>query len=148
MQIETEIDLPRLQRFLQPGSETTCPNEMKALFEAFPSLECTVLATVDGYRVAAAWRRTRELQMPRLAAIVGSLCGLGETLVRETGQETFRDVLIASRTGYSVVQRLPPPGQRLILLSTCSADTNLGMASNYTRTLATRLAKLSFTTVV
>lgn len=145
MNITVQSDNTRIQRYFSPESQPTALAQLRGMFDTLPPLQCALIATVDGHRLATAHRS--EVNTARLAAIVGSLCGLGETLVRETGHQQFRDVLITSSTGISVIQRLPEPGQRLIVMAACDSDTNLGIVSNFTRRLATELAKLHFTTM-
>ncbi|HET9048904.1 MAG TPA: hypothetical protein VFN29_08100 [Chiayiivirga sp.] len=142
MNIVTHSDALRLQRHFDPEHQAQCIQHLHDMFDQMRALQCSLIATVDGHRLAAAHRI--EVNTARLSAIVGSLCGLGETLVRETGHEHFRDVLITSSSGISVIQRLPSPGQRLIVLSACDSSTNLGIASNLTRRLANELARLHY----
>jgi uncharacterized protein len=101
----------------------------------------SVLATIDGKSIVHA--APPEWRAGRVGAIVGSLCALGETLCKEIGQRGFRDVLIETEVGLSVVQRLPDPASRLILLTASTTETNLGVLLTYTRTCAQSLARLT-----
>jgi len=137
-----QFDTVRFPRFFQQGSEPAVQKAIEGLFDGLAGAETVLVTTVDGHRVASSIRTGRETNPQRLAAIVGSLCGLGETLVRETGHQEFNDVAIVSKTGISVVRRLPEPGQRLIVLVTADTNANPGMVGSHARHLARTLAAL------
>lgn len=122
--------------------ESECLAAMQAAMDGIPSGYAMVLSSLDGMRLAHVCER--ELNASRLAAIIGSLCGLGETLGKELGQAEFRDVLIQTSTGIAVVQRVPAPGQRMVLLAAAGHEANIGLVSSQNRYCAQAISQLCF----
>lgn len=131
---------PLEQFFADEASRVSCSAAMRRMMDSVAGSYAAALATIDGKPVvhvtAAEWRA------PRVAAIVGSLCALGETLAKEVNQRACRNVLIETDSGLTVVQRLPAPAERLILLTTSNREANLGVLLTYSRTCAAAIARL------
>ena len=131
---------PLEQFFADEASRVSCSAAMRRMMDSVPGSYAAALATIDGkpvvHATAADWRQAR------VAAIVGSLCALGETLAKEVNQRTCRNVLIETENGLTVVQRLPSPAERLILLTTSNREANLGVLLTYSRTCAAAIARL------
>ncbi len=141
MSFDFQIDAARFSRFFQAGSEPAAQKIIAGLFDDLAAAETVLVTTVDGHRVLSAIGSNATANPQRLAAIIGSLCGLGETLVRESGHKEFRDVSIVSEASVSVVRRLPEPGQRLIVLVTVGPGTTPGMVGTHARHVAQMLAR-------
>ncbi|PZO62222.1 MAG: hypothetical protein DI635_12625 [Pseudoxanthomonas suwonensis] len=139
---DSGTDQRRLAAFLPLEREAECLNAMRNVLDNVPSAYCLVLSSLDGQRLAHV--STREVNASRLAAIIGSLCGLGETLGKELGQTEFRDVMIQTSSGIAVVQRVPPPGQRMVLLAGVGSEANMGIVSSHNRYCAQHIAQLCF----
>ena len=139
---DSGTDQRRLATFLPLEREAECLDAMRNVLDSVPSAYCVVLSSIDGQRLAHV--NSREINASRLAAITGSLCGLGETLGKELGQSDFRDVLIQTSTGIAVVQRIPPPGQRMVLLAAVGNEANMGIVSSQNRYCAQHIAQLCF----
>ena len=118
-----------------------CRAALARLLERAGGAYASVLATVDGQPVAQV--ATEEGRPARVAAIIGSLCALGETLSKEINQHTCRNVLIETDAGFSVVQRLSAPADRLILMTASNRETNLGVLLTHSRTCAAAIARLA-----
>jgi len=131
---------PFEQFFPEQVQRDACLAAIARLLEGVKGSYASVLATIDGKPVAHA--ANEEWRPVRVAAIVGSLCALGETLCKEINQRGCRNVLIETDTGLSVVQRLPSPADRLILLTSSNRETNLGVLLTYTRTCAAAIARV------
>jgi len=126
--------------FPDEANRIACTGAIRRMMESVPGSYAAALATIDGKPVIhvapADWRHGR------VAAIVGSLCALGETLGKEVNQRACRNVLIETDSGLTVVQRLPAPAERLILLTTSNREANLGVLLTYSRTCASAIARL------
>ncbi len=91
--------------FPDAAQREACLAAMARMMGSVTGAYASVLATIDGQPVTHS--ATGEWRPARVAAIVGSLCALGETLGKEINQRTCRNVLLETETGLAVVQRLP-----------------------------------------
>lgn len=133
----------RWAKYFPVEREAECLQRMRDTVDAIPGAYCMVLSSLDGMQLARV-QVGREINSSRLAAITGSLCGLGETLSKELGQENFRDVLISTEGGISVVQRLPAPGNRMLLLTAANHEANVDIVSAQARYCAQSLGSMAF----
>ena len=69
---------------------------------------------------------------------------IADPLGKELGQAEFRDVLIQTSTGIAVVQRVPAPGQRMVLLAAAGHEANIGLVSSQNRYCAQAISQLCF----
>lgn len=139
---EWGTDQRRLGKFIPLDREGECLHAMREALASIPSGGCLLLSSIDGqYMAHVAPTGTNS---SRLAAIIGSLCGLGETLGKELGQHDFRDVIIQTAAGVAVVQRIPPPGQRIVLLASAGTEANMGIVSSHARFCAEKVAQMCF----
>lgn len=143
MLLDANIDQRRWAKFFPLSRETECLQQMTQTVESIPGAYCMVLSSLDGMQLAGV-QSGRAANTSRLAAITGSLCGLGETLGKELGQAQFRDVLISTEDGIAVVQRLPAPGNRMVLLTAANHEANVGIVSAQSRYCAQALASMAF----
>jgi len=131
----TERLLPSMaQRELYQG-------ELSYLLARIKGAQVSVLATVDGRVVMHASHGKRE--PADTAAIVRSLCTLGESLARESNWRDGRNALMETSAGHSAAQCLPAPIDRLILLTACTRETNLGALLTYNRLCAEAIARIA-----
>ncbi len=145
MQLDAVTDQRRWAKFFPLSKEAECLQQMQDTVESIAGAYCMVLSSLDGMRLAAVQpTAAAALNASRLAAITGSLCGLGETLGKELGQANFRDVLISTEDGIAVVQRLPAPGNRMVLLTAANHEANVGIVSAQSRYCAQALAAMAF----
>ena len=139
---EAGAERRRLAKFMPLENEPACLDAMQEALSTIPSGDCVLLSSTDGQRLA--FVAPQDVNASRLAAIVGSLCGLGETLGRELNQSGFRDVIIQTETGVAVVQRIPHPSNRLVLRAAAGRQANMGIVSSHTRYCASAIAALCF----
>lgn len=139
---EAGVERRRLAKFMPLENELACLAAMKEALVTIPSGDCVLLSSTDGQRLA--FVAPQNVNASRLAAIVGSLCGLGETLGRELEQQGFRDVIIQTDTGVAVVQRIPHASNRLVLMAAAGSLANMGIVSSHTRYCAGAIAELCF----
>lgn len=138
-----EVHGPRWAKFFAVEAQDRVMDAMRDSLASIAGGYCMILCTLDGQQVARVTSRD-SLNASRLAAITGSFCGLGETLGKELGQQDFRDVCVQTSTGIAVVQRIPPPGHRMVLLTAASADATLGLVSSQARYCAETISKSCF----
>lgn len=143
MLLDASIDQRRWAKFFPLVREAECLQTMRETVESISGAYCMVLSSLDGMQLAAV-QPSDTVNSSRLAAITGSLCGLGETLGKELGQAQFRDVLISTESGIAVVQRLPAPGQRMVLLTAANHEANVGIVSAQSRYCAQALGAMAF----
>ena len=142
MPLEAHTDERRWSKFFPLERTPECLDRMRESLAGLPGAYCMVLSTLDGMQLARVV--DGEINTTRLAAITGSLCALGETLGKELGQVDFRDVMISTRNGIAVVQRVPPPGDRMVLLVAANHESNVGLVSAQSRWCARSLAEAAF----
>ncbi len=126
--------------FPDAAQREACLAAMARMMGSVTGAYASVLATIDGQPVTHS--ATGEWRPARVAAIVGSLCALGETLGKEINQRTCRNVLLETETGLAVVQRLPSPAERLVLLTASNRETNLGVLLTFSRTCAAAISRI------
>lgn len=143
MLLDASSDQRRFAKFFPLTHEDECLRQMRNTVESIPGAYCMILSSLDGMHLASV-QPHNAVNSSRLAAITGSLCGLGETLGKELGQEHFRDVLISTEAGIAVVQRLPAPGQRMVLLAAANHEANVGIVSAQSRYCAQTIASMAF----
>ncbi|MBE2211961.1 MAG: roadblock/LC7 domain-containing protein [Xanthomonadaceae bacterium] len=143
MLLDASTDQRRWAKFFPLAREAECLQQMQDTVTSIPGAYCMVLSSLDGMQLASV-QAGRLANTSRLAAITGSLCGLGETLGKELGQAQFRDVLISTEDGIAVVQRLPAPGNRMVLLTAANHEANVGIVSAQSRYCAQALASMAF----
>lgn len=143
MLLEASTHQRRWAKFFPLSREDECLQQMRDTVQAIPGAYCMVLSSLDGMQLASV-QPIDLVNASRLAAITGSVCGLGETLGKELGQSQFRDVLISTESGIAVVQRLPAPGQGMVLLTAANHEANVGIVSAQARYCAQSLATMAF----
>ncbi len=144
MLLDASTDQRRWAKFFPLARENDCLQQMQETVASIPGAYCMILSSLDGMQLADVQSAGRAANTSRLAAITGSLCGLGETLGKELGQAQFRDVLISTEDGIAVVQRLPAPGNRMVLLTAANHEANVGIVSAQSRYCAQALASMAF----
>lgn len=137
---DSAIDAQRFGRFFPLEREAETLQVMREALASIDGGYAMVLSSLDGQRLAHV--TSIDTNTSRLAAMIGSLCALGETLGRELGQSDFNDVMVQMGTGLAVIRRIP--SQRLVLMSAASASATMGLASSHTRYCAEALARICF----
>lgn len=144
MELETQVDQKRFATYFPLAQEASLLETMREGLQGIASGDCMVLSSVDGHRIAYA--SAPGSNTSRLAAIIGSLCALGETLGKELGQSEFKDVMISTATGIAVIQRVPAPRPRLVLMTSAGSAANVGIVSSLSRYTAEKIGRMTFVT--
>jgi predicted regulator of Ras-like GTPase activity (Roadblock/LC7/MglB family) len=113
---------------------------MQSMLAGLPDGVACVLTSLDGHYIAHS--AAPMLDSVRMAAVVGSICGLGQTLTRDLGQHGFNHVTVRSDTGIILIECLPRPGQQLVMMTATGHDTNQAMLANLSRHCAASIAAL------
>ncbi len=114
---------------------------MHGMLAGIPDGQACVLSTLDGHHLAHA--AAPMLDAPRLAAVSSSLANMAETLTRDLGQHGLIDIMVQTDGGIAVIQRVPRPGQQMVMLTATGHETNPGLLSSLTRHCATMISTLS-----
>lgn len=93
-----------------------------------------VLATVDGRLLVESVDNGADPQ--RIAAMVGSMVALGETIGREVRIERSDYVVVHGTKGILMMQRVPAAKPWLVVATLADSGTNLGIVLHHTRRTA------------
>lgn len=140
MSLERAVDQQRFHRYFPVERETDALDAMNEAMRSISGAYAVVLSTLDGQRLA--FVTDTETNTSRLAAMIGSLCALGETLGKELNMEEFRDVMVQMGNGIAVIQRIK--GQRLVLMTAVGAGANMGLVSSHTRYCNEAIGQMCF----
>ena len=113
---------------------------MHGMLGAIPDGQACVLSSLEGHLLAHA--AAPMLDAPRLAAVASSLCGMGETLARDLGQHGFVDLTLRTQTGIAVIQQIPRPGHRMVMITATGREAPPELVSSLTRDCATTISGL------
>ncbi len=113
---------------------------MHGMLAGIPDGQACVLSSLDGHHLAHS--AAPMLDAPRLAAVASSICGLGQTLTRDLGQHGFLEVTVHTESGVTLIQRLPRPGQQMVMMIAAGHDTNPSMLATLGKHCATTLSTL------
>jgi predicted regulator of Ras-like GTPase activity (Roadblock/LC7/MglB family) len=102
--------------------------------------QACVLSNLEGHHLAHA--AAPMLDAPRLAAVASSLSNMAETLTRDLGQHGFIDMVVQTDSGIAVIQRVPRPGQQMVMLTATGHETNPGLLASLTRNCAAIISTL------
>ena len=113
---------------------------MHGMLAGIPDGQACVLSCLEGHHLAHA--AAPMLDAPRLAAVASSLANMAETLTRDLGQHGFTDMVVQTDGGIAVIQRVPRPGQQLVMLTATGKETNPGLLASLTRHCAVTISTL------
>lgn len=113
---------------------------MHSMLAGIPDGQACVLSNLEGHHLAHA--AAPMMDAPRLAAVASSLSNMAETLTRDLGQHGFTDMVVHTQSGIAVVQRVPRPGQQMVMLTATGHETNSGLLASLTRHCAATIATL------
>lgn len=113
---------------------------MHSMLAGIPDGQACVLSSLDGHHLAHA--AAPMLDAPRLAAVASSLSNMAETLTRDLGQHGFIDMVVQTEGGIAVIQRVPRPGQQMVMLTATGHETNPGLLASLTRHCAVTISTL------
>lgn len=113
---------------------------MHGMLAGIPDGQACVLANLEGHHLAHA--AAPMLDAPRLAAVASSLSNMAETLTRDLGQHGFIEMVVQTDGGVAVIQRVPRPGQQMVMLTATGHETNASLLASLTRHCATTISTL------
>lgn len=108
------------------------------LHQRIPAAMGCVVATVDGRLVSHIVDNDADPQ--RIAAMIGSMVALGETIGKEVRIDRSQYVVVNASNGTLLAQRIPSERELFVLATLARPTTNLGIVLHETRTTAARVA--------
>lgn len=105
-----------------------------ALTANVPATLGCIVATVDGRLLDHVVNNNADPQ--RIAAMVGAMVALGETIGREVKIDNAQYVVVHALGGMLLMQRVPSRRQLLVVATLAKPTTNLGIVLHETRTAA------------
>jgi predicted regulator of Ras-like GTPase activity (Roadblock/LC7/MglB family) len=113
---------------------------MHGMLAGIPDGQACVLSSLEGHHLAHA--AAPMLDAPRLAAVASSLSNMAETLTRDLGQHGFIDMIVQTDGGVAVIQRVPRPGQQMVMLTATGHETNPSLLASLSRHCTSLIATL------
>lgn len=101
-----------------------------------------VIATVDGFDVASAFRG--EQDAARIAAMASSIAAISSVVALEAGLGTFKSVTIGTDSGFALVQAVQRPDVELVIHVIADGDAILAQAMHRVALMARSLAKVGY----
>ena len=122
-----------------PGTlKSSIDEELRDLHQRVPAAIGCVIATVDGRLISHVVDNESEPQ--RIAAMIGSMVALGETIGREVRIDRSQYVVVNASNGTLLAQRIPSRRELFVVATLARPTTNLGVLLHETRSTATRVA--------
>ncbi len=112
-------------RIIPPELVAAFDEEIRRLHARVSGVIGCVLATTDGRRVSAVVGNEADPQ--RVAAMVGSIVALGETIGREVMIGRTQFVAVSAVGGMILLQRVPAKRDLLVVGTLARHNTNLGI---------------------
>lgn len=126
--------MTQMSRNLPEALRSVIDTAMRELHQSLPATIGCVVATVDGRLVAHIIDNEADPQ--RIAAMIGSMVALGESIGRETRIDRSQYVVVNASNGLLYAQRVPSRRELFVLSTLARPTTNLGMILHETRTTA------------
>lgn len=126
-----------ISRSLPQLLRTTIDDAVRSLHQRVPATIGCVVATVDGRLVSHVVDNEADPQ--RIAAMIGSMVALGETIGREVRIDRSQYVAVNALNGTLLAQRVPSRRELFVLATLARPTTNLGIILHETRTTATQI---------
>ncbi|MFL1468009.1 roadblock/LC7 domain-containing protein [Marinobacter sp. HN1S83] len=121
---------------ISESGENFCQEVFGHMMEQSHAVYGVLISTVDGHDVTKRFKR--EMPAAKLAAMMGSVLALGETIAKEAQQERCRYVIVENSDGFILTLKLK---EKLVLTVIASADANLGLLHTLSRNAVEKLAK-------
>ena len=112
---------------------------MRDLHQRIPAAIGCVVATVDGRLVAHIV--DNEADPPRIAAMIGSMVALGESIGREVRIDRSQYVVVNALNGTLFAQRVPSRKELFVVSTLARNSTNLGIILHETRSTAESIGR-------
>jgi predicted regulator of Ras-like GTPase activity (Roadblock/LC7/MglB family) len=101
-----------------------------------------VIATIDGFDVASAFRS--EQDAARIAAMASSIAAISSVVAMEAGLGAFKSVTIGTDSGFAIVQAVQRPDVELVIHVIADGDAILAQAMHRIALMARTLAKVGY----
>lgn len=121
---------------ISESGENFCQEVFDHMMKQSAAVYGVLISTVDGHDVTKCFKR--EMPASKLAAMMGSVLALGETIAREAQQELCRYVIVENSDGFILTRKLK---EKLVLTVIASADANLGILHSLSRNAVEKLEK-------
>lgn len=126
-----------MTRMIPTDLKTSIDTELRDLHDRIPAALGCVIATVDGRLVSHIVDNEADPQ--RIAAMIGSMVALGETIGKEVRIDRSQYVVVNASNGTLLAQRIPSVRELFVVATLARPTTNLGMLLHETRTTAARV---------
>lgn len=124
----------QISRNLPTTLKAAIDEAVRDLHQRIPAAIGCVIATVDGRLVSHVV--DNEADPPRIAAMIGSLVALGETIGREVRIDRSQYVVVNAANGTFFAQRVPSRKELFVVSTLARPSTNLGTILYETRKTA------------
>jgi predicted regulator of Ras-like GTPase activity (Roadblock/LC7/MglB family) len=128
---------PELFQRVQAQAE----NELNELMHALDGLTAGVIATSDGFEVAA--RAKAGVEVSKLAAMACSISALGAMVGVESEIGQYQNVIVEADEGYVVIIDIPHPQYPMILNLVAARNEVLGQVLYLAKRAVARVSKAS-----
>lgn len=113
--------------------------EAESILSEVDGVHAVVIATADGFEIAAA--HGRPVDVARIAALASSIAAIGEVVSAEAGLGRHRSLLVDTENGFAVVHNVQRSDINLVINAIASADALIGRVNHRTAEAARRLAE-------
>lgn len=131
--------MTQISRNLPLALKTTIDAAIVSLHQRIPAAIGCVIATVDGRLVSHIVDNEADPQ--RIAAMIGSMVALGESIGREVRIDRSQYVVVNALNGTLLAQRVPSRKELFVVSTLARPTTNLGILLHETRTTATEIGR-------
>ena len=126
-----------LSRTLPHLLRTAIDEAVRGLHQRVPAVIGCVIAAVDGRLVSHVVDNDADPQ--RIAAMIGSMVALGESIGREVRIDRSQYVVVNALNGTLLAQRVPSRRELFVVSTLARSTTNLGILLHETRSTATEI---------
>ena len=129
----------QISRNLPTSLRDAIEDAVRDLHARIPAAIGCVIATVDGRLVSHVVDNEADPQ--RIAAMIGSMVALGETIGREVRIDRSQYVVVNALNGTFFAQRVPSRKELFVVSTLARPSTNLGIILHETRTTAATIGR-------
>jgi uncharacterized protein len=131
--------MTQLSRNLPQVLRSAIDDAVRSLHARVPAAIGCVIATVDGRLVSHVVDNEADPQ--RIAAMIGSMVALGESIGREVRIDRSQYVVVNAVNGTLLAQRVPSRRELFVVSTLARPTTNLGILLHETRTTAAAIGR-------
>lgn len=131
--------MTQISRNLPLVLKNSIDSAVRDLHQRIPAAIGCVIATVDGRLVSHVVDNEADPQ--RIAAMIGSMVALGETIGREVRIDRSQYVVVNALNGTLLTQRVPSRKELFVVSTLARPTTNLGILLHETRSTADTIAR-------